>query len=125
MAREKIRVRLHWKGAESLPEILRRLRARERVLLILPAGFHHALSVAASQDDVLRAPLDIGLDEAGFERLVRIAGLRELAELRAPLAANGMTMRIRTPPPQILFLPRDRGIRRNTHHFSVAEAALI
>jgi hypothetical protein len=116
---------LHWKGAESLPEILRRLRARERVLLILPAGFHHALSVAASRQDALSAPLDVGLDEAGFERLVRIAGLRELAELRAPLAANAMTMRIRTPPPQILFLPRERGVRRNAHDFSITEAALV
>jgi hypothetical protein len=116
---------LHWKGAESLPEILRRLRARERVLLNLPAGFHHALSVAASRHDAPSAPLDVGLDEAGFERLVRIAGLRELAELRAPLAANGMTMRIRTPPPQILFLPRERGVRRNAHDLSITEAALV
>src|SRR5690242_11310891 len=101
MPRQKIRVRLRWKGAESLPEILSRLRARERVLLVLPAGFHHALSVAASGHDAMHAPLDIEIDEAAFERLVRLAGLRELAELRAPLAANGMTMRARTPPPQI------------------------
>ena len=125
MPMKKVRARLRWKGSESVPEILSRLDERERVLLILPSGFHHAVSSSVGSEDALHGPLDVALNDAAFERLVRIRGLSALAGLREPLARSGTSVRVRTPPPQILFVPRDRAVRHRTHHHSRPAAVVI
>ena len=45
MPTEKPRSRLVWRGRKTVQEIVNRLHERERILLVLPAGFHHAVSV--------------------------------------------------------------------------------
>jgi hypothetical protein len=119
MAMKKTRTRLMWRGQETVREILDSLHKRERTLLVLPAGFHHAVNVSVSGDEDAHAPTETTLDRAAFDRLVRIRGLRELAELREPLAEAGMEVRVRTPPPQLGFVPREEGMRRRMrdgHH---------
>jgi hypothetical protein len=122
MPTQKVRARLRWKGKESVQEILARLDDRERMLLLLPAGFHHTVSVAVSGDRELHGPVDVALDNAAFQRLVRIRGLRALAELREPLADAAMDVRLRTPPPQILIIPQDRQRRPPLHCCSLPVA---
>jgi hypothetical protein len=104
---EKPRVRLTWKGHETVREIVSRLHERRRVLVALPAGFHHTVRVHLRDDHGMHGPVDMVLDEAAFERLAGIRGLAELAGLREPLARAGIGVQVRTPPPHILFFPRD------------------
>jgi hypothetical protein len=112
---QKVRTRLMWRGQETVQQIIDRLRKRERTLLVLPAGFHHAVNVSVRGDGAAHTWTDSTLDRAAFDRLVRIRGLRELAELREALEQTGMDVRVRTPPPQISFVPREKGMRRPTH----------
>jgi hypothetical protein len=120
----KPRTRLFWRGKDTVEEILDRLHEREHTLVILPAGFHHALSVSVSADDRGHIPVDVVVDEAAFPRLARIKGLGELARLRVPLANAGMDMRVCTPPPRIRLIPRTRVVPRRTHCAGLAAAAV-
>ena len=106
MPMEKPRVRLIWRGKETIREILRRLHEGHRVRVALPAGFHHTVCVQLAGDPRVDGPLDRVIDDAAFERLVRIHGLCELADLREPLARANIGVRVRTPPPQIILFPR-------------------
>jgi hypothetical protein len=116
MPTEKPRSRLVWRGKKTVQEIVNRLHERERILLVLPAGFHHAVSVHLFGDGEMHDRADNAPGDAALERIARIKGLRELSALREPLARAGMTARVRTPPPQILFFPRDTATWRRTHH---------
>jgi hypothetical protein len=113
MPTRKIRTRLRWSGRDTVQEILRRLPAREHMVLTLPPGFHHAVTVAAGPDSAMRLLVDVALDDAALTRLTRIRGLRELALLRDALAQTDTGLRLRTPPPRILFVPR--GTARQSH----------
>jgi hypothetical protein len=115
MPMHKPRARLTWRGKDTVREILSRLHKRERTLVTLPAGFHHALTVSVSGNGEVYGPVDAALDDAAFDRLVRIRGLRELAELREPLAGAGMDVRVCTPPPRIRLVPRDTVTRRKAY----------
>jgi hypothetical protein len=116
MPTAKPRSRLVWRGTKTVQEIVNRLHERERILLVLPAGFHHAVSVHLVGDGETHGPANVACGDAAVERIARIKGLRELLELREPLARAGMSALVRTPPPQILFFPRDTATRRRTHH---------
>jgi hypothetical protein len=115
MPMHKPRTRLTWRGKDTVEEILSRLDKRERTLVVLPAGFHHAVSVSVSGDREVHGPVDVALDDAAFDRLVRIRGLRDLAKLREPLARAGMDVRVCTPPPRLRLVPRDRVVRRKAY----------
>jgi hypothetical protein len=112
----KPRSRLVWRGKKTVQEIIDRLHERERILLVLPVGFHHAVTVHLVGDGEAYGAADIASGNAAFERIARIKGLRELSELREPLARAGMSARVRTPPPQILFFPRATATSLRTHH---------
>ena len=113
MPMQKPRARLRWRGKESVQEILSSFDKRDRVLLILPAGFHHALTVRLNAEGAMRGSVDITSDDTALERLAHIRGLRELTQLCEPLARAGMAVRVRTPPPQILFFPRDKPMKEH------------
>jgi hypothetical protein len=116
MPTEKPRSRLVWRGKKTVEEIVERLHRRERILLVLPAGFHHAVSVHLVGEGETHGGLNVAHGEAAFARIARIKGLRELSELREPLTRAGMSALVRTPPPQILFFPRDAATWTRTHH---------
>jgi hypothetical protein len=124
MPSEKPRSRLVWRGTKTVQEIIDRLHERKRILLVLPAGFHHAVSVHLVGDDETHGLADTAYGGAAFERIARIKGLRELSELREPLARAAMSARVRTPPPQILFFPRDSATWSRTHHHPHSAPAL-
>jgi hypothetical protein len=122
MPTEKPRSRLVWRGNKTVEEIVNRLRERERILLVLPAGFHHAMSVHLGREET-HGSADIAYGDAALARIARVKGLRELSELREPLARAEMDVRVRTPPPQILFFPRDTATWSRTHHRRHSAAA--
>jgi len=124
MPTQKPRLRLVWRGEKTVQEIIDRLHDGERILLVLPAGFHHAVSVHLAVNGEDHGATDVAFDDAALDRIARIKGLRELSKLREPLAHAGMAVRVRTPPPQILFFPKDSAAWRRTNYHSHAAAAL-
>ena len=125
MPTQKPRSRLMWRGKKTVEEIIDRLHNRERILLVLPAGFHHAVSVHLAADGEAHGPIDVAFDDAALERIARIKGLRELSKLRQPLARAGMGVRVHTPSPQILFFPRGSAASRRTNYHSHPAAAVV
>jgi hypothetical protein len=125
MPTQKPRTRLLWQGKKTVQEIVDRLHERQRILLVFPAGFHHAVSVHLAADDEGHGPVDVAFDDTALERIARIKGLREVSKLRQPLARAGMGVRVRTPPPQILFFPRDTGAWANARYQNHPAAAVV
>jgi hypothetical protein len=121
---QKLRNRLFWRGEDTVQAILDRLHEREHTVVILPPGFHHALSTSVSADDVGHMFIDVAVDEAAFDRLAGIEGLGELARLRVPLLNAGMDMRVCTPPPRIRLVPRTRVAPRKAHCAAFSAAAV-
>jgi hypothetical protein len=117
----KARAPLRWRGAETVREIAKRVGRGEQALVLLPPGFHHALCVRAGADERSHGLVDVALDAESFERLTHIRGLRELAALREPLERADMSVRLRTPPPQLLFVERETP-RRHQHHWNATAA---
>jgi hypothetical protein len=113
----KPQARLHWRGAETIREIAERLVKREKVTVLLPHGFHHALCVRVAATERAHDLLDVTLDKQTFDQLTRIRGLRQLAELKTPLEEAGMEVRVRTPPPQLLFAPATKRRRHSAHRY--------
>lgn len=116
--------RLRWRGAETVREIAKRLGRHEEALVMLPPGLHHALLVRVGADERAHGLVDSTLDAESFGRLMRIQGLRELQEFREPLERAGMSVRVRTPPPQLLFVPGAEPRKRPSRHHWVSTAAL-
>jgi hypothetical protein len=112
----KARAGLRWRGAETVRELTERLSRRETAVVFLPPGLHHALSVRVGAGDAAHGPIDVTVNAEKFERLTRIKGLRELEAVREPLEREGMTVRLRTPPPQLLFVARAKTPRSNAAH---------
>jgi hypothetical protein len=120
MAMHKGGARLRWRGAETVREILRRVNRGEQALVLLPLGLHHALCVRVGVDERAHGLSDATLDAERFERLTHIKGLRELEQLRGLVERASMNVRVRTPPPQLLFSAQDTGRRhaRPQHHWN-------
>jgi hypothetical protein len=115
MPMHKARARLRWRGAETVREIAKRATRGERALVLLAPGFHHALCVRSGAAAAAHGVVDVTLDAEAFARLARIRGLRDLEKLREPLERGSLSVHLRTPPPQLLFVPLAKPRRRTLH----------
>jgi hypothetical protein len=104
MPLQKPSVRVSWRGEESLEQILTAMENGERILVTLPAGFHHAVTARLSGGSPITGRVE-ATSAAALDSLALIQGLQELALLRGPAERTGMAVLVRTPPPQIVLYP--------------------
>ncbi len=109
------RVRMKWRGAESVAETKRALREHRRVEVELPADYHHTLfrhiRPAAPRNEPEQIDLSGGSEL--IESIAEIRGLERLADLIPWLRDTGATVELVSPMPVITFERRDR---RPEHH---------
>src|SRR5689334_9925368 len=120
----KARERLRWRGTETVREIAKRLNRHEPTIVLLPHGLHHAVCVRTGADERSHGLAELTLDAESFERLTRITALHELEPLREHFNRGAMNIRLRTPPPQLIFVPRDTAGKEpmHQHHWSPTAA---
>ena len=104
MTSHKPAARLSWRGPDSVSEIARRLGKRQAVTLRLPASFHNSLCVRLCTDGRLHSAIDVTGDAALLRKVAAIEGLGELAELCGTVSEMAVSVRLRSPSPQLLFL---------------------
>ena len=120
MPMHKAGARLRWRGAETVREIVKRVNRGEQTLVLLPLGLHHAVCVRVGMDERAHGLSDATLDAESFDRLTHIKGLRELEQLHELLERASMSVRVRTPPPQLVFSAQETGRRHAwpQHHWN-------
>lgn len=101
---ERLETRLMWEGLGTLAELHTLVRRGEGFELQLPPDFHFALfrhlyphAAAADPEQI-----DVSGGAELVDKVAEIQGLRELAELSAPLAARRARIHILSPGPCLL-----------------------
>ena len=123
MPLQKPSVRVSWRGEESLEQILAAMENGERILVTLPAGFHHAVTARLSEGSITGRIEATSV--AALDSLALIQGLQELALLRGPAERAGMAVLVRTPPPQIVLYPEPTDDEGAGHARRTAAAMVV
>lgn len=100
-------VALSWPGAETLRDARSAMRAGGIVEIELPLEVHYALHSHLNPQSAA-GPVE-RLDADGGEELLRavatVAGLEELAKLRAEVRRAHYRVRVTSPEPRLTLLP--------------------
>lgn len=95
-----------WRGKQTVDDILNGLVPPNRVEIILPENYNHALFAALSPEaNITQAEaLNIEGDVTLISKVARLRGLEDLAALIEPLSALEATVTVLSPPRIVIVL---------------------